>query len=203
MGYTTDFSGGFRITPRLSKKKVEYINLFSETRRMKRDVSVLMKLYNGKYGLPTATEKTAEAIYGKDGEYFARDDGDSGQREDASIIDYNTPPGQMSHDRTTDFTVVWEENEKRRDEGVCQPGLWCQWQIFEQGDQMFLEWDGGEKFYAYVEWLVYLINHFFVPWKVKLNGEVVWQGEEIDDRGKIIIKNNVIKIQKVTYTDIE
>jgi len=62
-------------------------------------------------------------------------------------------------------------------------------------------WDGGEKFYNYVEWLKYLINHFFEKWGVKLNGEVYWKGEDGEDMGKIVVKDNwvIVKYARVTY----
>ena len=101
-----------------------------------------------------------EETYGVDGGYFV------GGREsfsDITIIDYNQPP-------------------------QGQPGLWCQWTINKEGTE--LEWDGGEKFYSYTEWLEYLIKHFFSKWGVILNGEVTWQGEDSGDVGKIVVVDN-------------
>ena len=64
-----------------------------------------------------------------------------------------------------------------------------------------LEWDGGEKFYYYIEWLKYLIDKFFQPWGVILNGEIEWTGEDRDDLGKIVVKDNVVngKQGKIVY----
>ena len=56
-----------------------------------------------------------------------------------------------------------------------------------------MEWDGGEKFYNYVEWLEYLIKNFFEPWGYSLNGSVNWQGEEDEDNGTIVVKHNEVK----------
>lgn len=109
--------------------------------------------------------------YGIDGEYFAKDDGFMGQNRDESIVEYNSPPSN-------------------------QPGLWCKWVINEE--DCCLEWDGGEKFYEYVGWLNYLIAHFFEPWGIILNGKVKWQGEDIDDRGRITIKNNLVTVKELT-----
>jgi len=75
-----------------------------------------------------------------------------------------------------------------------KPGLYCQWVPNPDGDA--IEWDGGEKFYNYIEWIEYLIKHFFEPWGVKLNGEVDWEGEESGDLGKIVIKDNVVQIKE-------
>ena len=198
MGYTTDFSGELTLSKPLTVSQFDYINEFSHTRRMKRDVNKLMELYKGKYGYPgrTVEQNTPEEIYGKDGEYFVCVQGFRGQDMDASIIDFNTPPGQLGHNEvSTDWHDRYEENNRRSEAGECQPGLWCQW-IVEHGDVQVLQWDGGEKFYNYVEWLKYLINHFFEPWGVLLNGEIDWYGEDRSDIGKIIVKDNVVTVKE-------
>jgi hypothetical protein len=179
MGYTTEFEGSFEIKPALTKKQEKYINAFSDTRRMKRDVDILNKHFSvEKHSAPGKDD------FGKDGEYFVYDDGNFGQKDfmlssknkfgnqeemkflKPSIVDYNTPP-------------------------LDQPGLWCQW-IVNDGE---LEWDGNEKFYNYIEWLGYLIDHFFEPWGCKLNGDVEWQGEDSQDIGIIRITDNIISAQ--------
>ena len=68
--------------------------------------------------------------------------------------------------------------------------IWCQWMI-EDGE---LVWDGGEKFYAYVPWLKYLIEEYFDKWGVKLNGEIGFQGESPDDQGVICVEDSVVKV---------
>ena len=93
------------------------------------------------------------------------------------------------------LTIVEKETindfSDERHEGSKYPGILCQW-IITDDDK--LEWDGGEKFYNYVEWLEYLIKNYFNVWDVKLNGTIKWQGESMDDRGKIIVENNNISI---------
>lgn len=69
------------------------------------------------------------------------------------------------------------------------PGLWCQW-VME--DDTTLVWDGGEKFYDYVEWLEYLIKHFFAPSGYALDGDISWQGEDPGDFGVIHVNNNLV-----------
>jgi len=164
---------------------------------MKRDPEKLMELFNGKHGHPTPKDKTPEGIYGNDGEYFAMDDGEHGQSKDKSIIEYNHPPGQVGYG-DTDFDDIYEENKRRLAEGLCQPGLWCQWEL---SDEETLEWNQVEKFYEYTEWLKYLIKHFFEPWGIKLNGEIEWDGEDSEDFGKIVVKDNDVKelFGKITY----
>jgi len=170
MGYTTDFEGRLTFDKPLTQKQVKYINLLSETRRMKRNVNKLMKLYKGEHGNPFAKDKTdPQQVYGHQGQYFAFDDGHMGQHEDGTIIDYNTPAGNPNEE---------------------QPSLWCQWVITEDGKH--LEWDGNEKFYDYIKWLEYLIENFFTPWKKKLSGEINWYGEERSDIGKIKVDKNKV-----------
>lgn len=205
MGYTTDFSGELTLSTPLTVSQFKYLEKFSKTRRMKRDVNKLMELYKGKGGYPGRTVKknTPEEIYGKDGEYFVGGLGFAGQDCDASVIDNNTPPGQIGYDdKSLEWNDRFNENNRRSEAGECQPGLWCQW-VVEGGDEQVLQWDGGEKFYSYIEWLKYLINHFFEPWGVKLNGVIDWYGEDRSDMGRITVKDNVVKVSEavVTYED--
>ena len=124
---------------------------------------------------PDPIREAAGLPVGRCGAYFVGAAGFMGQDSDNSVIDSNSPP------------------EK-------QPSLWCQWVTADNGSAV--EWDGGEKFYGYVEWIQYLIQHFFAPWGSVLNGEVQWRGEDRADRGKIIITNNVVatKHGTIVYT---
>ncbi len=73
-----------------------------------------------------------------------------------------------------------------------QPGLRCQWCPSPDGTSIV--WDEGEKFYLYVDWLRYLIEHFFEPWGYTLNGEVKWSGQEPSDTGVIRVVSNDIEV---------
>lgn len=75
-----------------------------------------------------------------------------------------------------------------------KPGYWVHWIPNEDGTE--LKWDGGEKFYKYVEWLEYLIKNYFSKRGVELNGIVEWRGEDLDDTGEIKVVNNVIEVNK-------
>ncbi len=112
---------------------------------------------------------------GEQGGYFVGSPNDYGQDRTADVTDYNRPP-------------------------IGQPGLWCQWTPNDDGTA--IEWDQGEKFYAYVEWIKYLIRHFLAPWGYVINGEVTWEGESKGDMGAIVIVNNDVstKTGKVVYT---
>src|SRR5215471_12940599 len=95
---------------------------------------------------------------GPEGGYFVGGGGVAGQEKDASILEYNKPP-------------------------QGQPGLWCQWVPTEHDDG--IEWDGGEKFYHYAEWLQYIIDSFLAPWGYVVEGVVRWEGEEPGDVGHL------------------
>ena len=123
----------------------QYINEFSKSRRMKRNIDLIKKIdadwekysFKGKLGI--------------EGEYYIKYDY---KYCDKSILDVNKPP-------------------------KTQPGLWCQW-IINENDELC--WDGGEKFYNYIEWLKYLIENFFVEENLIINGRIEFQGEYDYDR---------------------
>jgi len=196
MGYTTDFQGQLSFDRVLTNEEVNYIKKFNDSRRMKRDVSKLYDIYKGEGGNPFLPK---EQTYGNEGEYFVGGTGHGGQDRDDTIINYNESPGSVLKSNDEDFGTYWSRHTKQIKDGLCQPGLWCQWTIDEDGTH--LVWDGGEKFYNYVEWLKYLINHFFEKWGVKLNGEITWEGEDSKDMGKIVVVDNVVtvKVARITY----
>lgn len=118
-------------------------------------------------GLPDPIREAVCLPVGERGCYFVGASGFSGQDRDESIVDYNSPPGQ--------------------------PGLWCKW--VPNSDGTAIEWDGGEKFYDYVSWLRYIIDHFLEPWGYTLNGEVDYRGENFNDVGTITVTNNEVKVK--------
>lgn len=154
MGYTTDFYGTLTFNKPISEELKNYINKFSDTRRMKRNVDKIKEIF------PDWQKHCFNGNLGVDGEYFIGGDDDS-------IMDYNCAP-------------------------KTQPGLWCQWIINDCGE---LEWDGGEKFYNYDEWLQYLIDNFFAPSGYILDGNIEFQGEDRDDFGTINVKDNVVNVE--------
>lgn len=115
--------------------------------------------------------------------YYVDGKGMAGQDHETDIVDYNSPAGQ--------------------------PGLWCGWKPNDAGDA--IEWDGGEKFYDSAEWMKYLIEHFigldpiarrvdasmsFLQGHV-CNGEITAQGEDSDDKWKLIVKDNKVMVARV------
>jgi len=114
------------------------------------------------------TEDECFQKYGTEVEfYFNPISNNFGQEHDMSIIDYNNPPS-------------------------TQPSLWLQW-IVEDKNRII--WSGGEKFYEYVEWLEYLINKILKPIGYICNGKISFEGEDEDDYGIIIVKNNKVKVK--------
>lgn len=111
------------------------------------------------------------------GPYYVNRGGSFGQDStDTGVISYNSPPSG-------------------------QPGLWCQWIPTEDGQ--FIEWNGTEKFYNSVEWMQYLITHFFgdhpkaaeeLPFLKShlLSGRIEAHGEEYGDRWVLIVENNTV-----------
>lgn len=162
MGYSTDFYGSLKFNKPVAPWLVEYVNKFSETRRMKRDPEKIKEQF------PNWGQLCFNGELGEDGEYFIGGTGIFGQNADISVLDENRPAS-------------------------TQPGLWCQWIINEKDN--CLEWDGGEKFYEYEEWLDYLIDNFFEPLGYTLNGDIQWQGEDSDDCGTIHVENNFISTE--------
>jgi hypothetical protein len=121
--------------------------------------------------LPDPLREAVGLPIGEEGEFFVGGGGSHGQGKDASILNYNSP-------------------------AKSQPGLWCQWVPTEDGN--WIEWDGGEKFYNYVEWIKYLNEKFLKPWGIVLDGKVSWSGEESSDVGVIVAKGG-----KIRYKEIE
>ena len=68
---------------------------------------------------------------------------------------------------------------------------YCQWRPTSDGRAIV--WDGGEKFYGWLEWLECLVEERLKPWGYILNGEVRWRGEDLKDAGVIYVKNNEIE----------
>lgn len=119
-------------------------------------------------------EKYGFDSWGKEGEFYVDGGGLAGQDREESILDYNQEPS-------------------------TQPGLWCDWIPTEDG--AYIEWNGGEKFYNYIEWLKYIIKRVLSPRGYVLSGMVEWQGEDPSDFGQIKVEDNKIfsRLGKMGY----
>lgn len=176
MGYTTEFKGRFEFDRPVDPDLANFLNKFAEYRHVTRNVELYKK------SRPDWESRCFNGDPGKDGEYIADESvfppmAEVNRNLDAlGVKDYNTPPGNC-------------------------PGLWCQWVVTE--DNKYLEWDGAEKFYKYVEWLDYLISNFIGPSGYVLNGAVEYQGEYRDDYGVIYVKDNDVTHQPYDRLDLD
>lgn len=82
--------------------------------------------------------------------------------------------------------------------GVKMPGIWCQWLV--EGDGTKIVWDEGEKFYESSEWMAYLIDRWVVPTGRKANGVIYVEGEESDDRWRMVVEDNVLRTEGAIIT---
>jgi len=145
-----------------------YTTDFSGSFELNKPLSEKMKEFIKNFSATRRMARRQPDKFGIEGEFFCENLRNSGQDSTADIIDHNKPP-------------------------KTQPGLWCQWVPNEDGTA--IEWDGGEKFYEYTAWLVYLIHKILAPNGYVLNGTVTWQGEETGDVGEITVKKNKVFIK--------
>lgn len=126
------------------------------------------------------------------GPLYVADTANFGQNKAEDIIDYN-----RSH--------------------PDQPGLWLKWDVNEEGTE--ISWTGDEKFYDSPEWMTYLINNLFsesarayveqnqiaapderfaqFSFDHVFNGEILAQGEDINDRWLLVVKDNVVTVEEL------
>lgn len=116
--------------------------------------------------LPDPVRVAADLPIGPEGAYFVGS-GDDFSESDLSVIEINTPHTPFTH------------------------SLYCSWTPSEDGST--LGWSGTERFYEYVTWLEFLVEHFLGPWRYRLNGRIDWQGDDPDDRGSIFVRDNVVR----------
>jgi hypothetical protein len=121
------------------------------------------------------------------GPYYVHRSGFYGQDNGPDVRNYNEPP-------------------------AGQPGLWCKWESTPDGTA--IEWNGDEKFYDASEWMQYLIDHFIGPdpharkelpflTGHNCNGEIEAQGEDRDDRWKLVVKDNRVSVRRAMPTKYE
>lgn len=99
---------------------------------------------------------------------------------------------QMNDCQILDILNEWNDGE-----GKDLPIRgYCQW-VFNKS-RTAIEWDGNEKFYEYEEWLTHVYNLLHKN-GYELSGEVEYQGEEVGDSGKLILKKGIVT--KIEYKD--
>jgi hypothetical protein len=120
-------------------------------------------------------KRKVNAKYGVEGEFYVEGGGFMGQDKENNVIDNNNPPS-------------------------TQPGLWLQWVPTKDGKHF--EWNGGEKFYCYVEWLQYVMDKILKPAGYSLTGVVHWTGEEGSDIGTIQCVGTEILVEEGVLTQL-
>ena len=178
MGYTTDFNGEFKLDKPLTPEHEAYLIAFAHSRHMERNATITGTM-------PDPVREAAGLPLGDQAQYFVgASEINMGQDETSDVLDANRPPN-----------------------GV--PSLWCQWipeVRYVQGEDQkgkpadCIAWDGGEKFYEYIDWIKYIIVHFLDTWGYVVDGEVKWVGEDSNDLGKIVIKNSIVTVKHGTVT---
>lgn len=86
---------------------------------------------------------------------------------------------------------------ERQDETET-PGYYCPWEV--NADGTGIGWEGGEGRRDYVEWLRFLIEKYFTPWGMTINGRADWEGDENSDMGQIHVTDNVVTVKKAVIT---
>lgn len=108
---------------------------------------------------------------------------------------YNTEfDGEFTLSKSLDEDTYYKLEDlafSRHDE-EDMPSIWCQWVV--GNDWKSIRWKGDEKFYGYIGWIRYINSHFLLPKKIKLNGTVIFQGEDPKDGGRIIATNGKIEV---------
>ena len=72
------------------------------------------------------------------------------------------------------------------------PDDYSQWVPSE--DLRGIQWDGGEKFYDYVPWLSYIARKLG-EWGYRMNGTVLWHGEQVGDVGRLVVRDNQVSVE--------
>ena len=168
MGYNTEFEGRINTNKPMSNELIIWLDKFSKTRHYSIDTALLKESFLEKTireMLPPIGNYRENVDMGIEGKFLAHGD------------EYHRPKYCDNYNKPADD---------------C-PGLWLQWRVTEDG--YGIEWDMGEKFYNYTEWLEWLILYIFEPGGYILNGKIRFQGQNYNDQGHIYVENNVVTIK--------
>lgn len=183
MGYHTDFSGSLSFNKPLDDKMANFIWVFTRTRHMARDSRLLVEKLK-KHNIDV--KKLLPPVpgiedFGEECKFFACPDYDIGSERARAF--YDILPDNMYDKSITQY------NDPPSD---C-PSLWCDITLSDDNSCLTLE---SGKNYHYVEWIEWLIKYIFEPTGHILNGTITYQGEDIDDRGEISVKDNVVTVNE-------
>lgn len=214
MGYTTDFWGEIKIEPPLNEQEISFLNNFGGTRRMARRKGAYFCKDTANFG-----QNDAEDVIDHNGtgcithEYIPNPDYDPSIR-------YGQPGYQTPNIRRE---LAEPLCPPEWDTPAVQPGLWCQWVPTDDGSA--LVWNETEKFYNSADWMVFIIDNFLKPGAfattpkgqelVALAGDerfaaftfdhvcsgvIDAQGEENDDTWRLVVIDNVVRVDQPTVT---
>lgn len=160
VGYQTTFEGRAKLIGEIPDGMIDFVNVLSHTRRMKRNV-------NKKFGL--------------EGEYYTHGGGSFGQDKEDNVIDNNKPP-RTQPGLWCQWVIVPETLLITKSIVSEEQQLITNYYIQWDGGEKFCD--------DYVEWMDYLISKVFHPYGVKLEGNIRWEGEDEGDVGEIYLFNN-------------
>jgi hypothetical protein len=172
MGYTTHFQGTFGLDRPLNQAQIEYLIAFRMSGHCACYESVLQDF-------PDPLREAVGLPVGPEGAYFV-----------------NSPPassfvnGKLRRAEQGAFDVAVIKPPRP---ASGQPGGWCDWRPSSDGSR--IECDKNNKFYFYIDWLEYVIEHFLGRWGYVLNGDVSWAGEDVRDLGTIKVRQNVVIVE--------
>ena len=90
MGYTTNFIGSFKLNKPLTLAHKNYLDAFSDTRRMKRNAEIASTLPD------PIREAAGFKTVGIDGEFYVGGGGFMGQDHDKSVVEGSRPPSTQA-----------------------------------------------------------------------------------------------------------
>ncbi|MEO6892250.1 MAG: hypothetical protein ABI324_24970 [Ktedonobacteraceae bacterium] len=163
MGYYTEFTGTFKFEKPLAGRHLAYLQGFNETNHYHWNPELLQN----------ELDPFREAVglpLGEHGCYFTGNHTTRGHDDQA--------------------WRYWKDHPAKLGEQCPgKPYFRCGWRPGDDGTELLADLD---KFYDYVEWLQYLLDHFIVPWDYVLCGIVTWKGQDEEDIGTIIVSYNVL-----------
>lgn len=163
--YHIHFTGSVQLDRPLQPEQVAYLRRFLSTRRVS---------WAGEYvqELPDPLREAVGLPVGPEGAYFV------GLSFNELKVDFYQP-------------LVREQKLKLNKAPQGQPRLWCAWKLDEDG--MTLRYTDKQELSFCYAWLDYLIDHFFTPWGYRLDGEIIWQGDDEADHGTIVVRQSHVE----------
>lgn len=106
--------------------------------------------------------------------------------------------GEFSLNRPLELEhkAILEAFAAERHEGEIFPSIWCHWEPTKDGTAIHCQTE-EVTFYNYREWLEYIVVNFLLGWGYHIAGEVLFQGEDITDRGLLHCNDERIWIEEL------